>query len=356
MSLQQLAIQNLRNIKKAEIEPVSGLNLIFGHNAAGKTSILEAVHVLGTARSFRTLHVDQIIHHESDYLIVSGVQKTNTGVDRIGIQRSKTDVRLRLNGSDISRASIIAQKLPLQIINPEAHRLLEQGPKIRRKMLDWGVFHVEHQFAELWRIYNRVLKQRNSALRQGKQKIAISLNPQLIEISNTIHEKRLAYVNRLDTHIRQYCQDLIRQVPEIDYFRGWSRDKALGDLLEASIHTDMDRGYTGYGPHRAEIRFKFDGKLAQTILSRGQQKMLVSSVIMAQVALYQNDTGRLCTLLVDDLPAELDTDHRQQLLELLWKTGAQLFVTVTEPDLIDLSPWNSSKMFHVEHGIVREVV
>ena len=356
MSLQQLAIQNLRNIKKAEIEPVSGLNLVFGDNAAGKTSILEAIHVLATARSFRTLHIDQIINHDSKSLIVTGLQQSGMGLDRIGIERSKSGIRLRLNGTDINKTSLIAQKIPLQIINPEAHRLLEQGPKIRRKMLDWGVFHVEQQFADIWRLYNRVLRQRNSALRQGNTKVATILNPQMVDISKDIDQKRQQYINRLQEYIKHYCGELFQQTPEIEYFRGWNRDKSLDELLATGIQADLDRGYTGYGPHRAEIRFKFDGKLAQTVLSRGQQKMLVSSVIMAQVALFQEDTGRYCTLLVDDLPAELDNEHRQKLLEMLWRTKAQLFVTVTEPELVDLSPWKTSKMFHVEHGIISEVV
>ena len=192
MSLQQLAIQNLRNIKRAEIKPVSGLNLIYGDNAAGKTSVLEAIHVLATARSFRTLHADQIINHEKESLIVTRVQESNIGLDKIGIERSKSGVRLRLNGQDINKTSLIAQKLPLQIINPEAHRLLEQGPKIRRKMLDWGVFHVEQQFAEIWRTYNRVLRQRNSALRQANAKIAVILNPQMLELANAIDGMRSA--------------------------------------------------------------------------------------------------------------------------------------------------------------------
>ena len=356
MSLQQLAIQNLRNIKRAEIKPVSGLNLIYGDNAAGKTSVLEAIHVLATARSFRTLHADQIINHDNESLIVTGVQESNTGLDKIGVERSKVGVRLRLNGQDINKTSLIAQKIPLQIINPEAHRLLEQGPKIRRKMLDWGVFHVEQQFSDIWRTYNRVLRQRNSALRQGNAKVAVILNPQMIELANAIDGMRLKYVDRLQNYIKQYCGELFQQTPEIEYYRGWNRDKDLEELLVAGIQSDLDRGYTGYGPHRAEIRFKFDGKLAQTVLSRGQQKMLVSSVIMAQVALFQEDTGRYCTLLVDDLPAELDNEHRQKLLEMLWRTKAQLFVTVTEPGLVDLSPWKTSKMFHVEHGIISEVV
>ncbi|MFO7602613.1 MAG: DNA replication/repair protein RecF, partial [Gammaproteobacteria bacterium] len=304
MSLQQLAIQHVRNISQAELEPVAGLNLVFGHNAAGKTSILEAIHILATARSFRTLHMEHIIQHDSTALLVSGLQKSLHGSDRIGVQRSRHDIRLRLNGEDIHKTSQIAQLLPLQIINPESHRVLEQGPKIRRKMLDWGVFHVEQQFADVWRTYNRVLKQRNSALRQGRKQVALSLDPQLIEISKSIDQKRQHYINRLQEYIKPFCEELIEQTPETDYFRGWSRDKSLEDLLATSIQADLERGYTHYGPHRAELRFKFAGKLAQSVLSRGQQKMLVSSLIMAQVSLFQEDSGRYCTLLVDDLPAE----------------------------------------------------
>lgn len=356
MSLQKLAIQNLRNIKVAEIEPVAGINLVYGNNAAGKTSILEAIHVLATSRSFRTPHIEQIINHASKSLIVTGILESEAGIDKLGVKRSKDQIRLRLNGGDITKTSLIAQKMPLQVINPEAHQLLEQGPKIRRKMLDWGVFHVEQKYADIWRFYNRILKQRNSALRQSNKQVAISLNPQLLVMAHDIDISRAQYVGRLKAYINQFCGELIQQIPEIEYLRGWNRDKSLEDLINASILTDLERGYTAYGPHRAEICFKFDGKLAQTVLSRGQQKMLVCSVIMAQVALFQEDTGRTCILLVDDLPAELDTEHRQQLLEMLWRTKAQLFVTATEPRLVDLIPWTTSKLFHVEHGIVSEVV
>ncbi len=356
MSLQRLVIQNLRNIARADIAPAAGLNVIFGHNAAGKTSILEAIHILSTSRSFRTLHIDNIISHGADVLTVRGNQLLDSGENNMGVQRSKNATRLRLNGVDIQQTSVIAQKLPVQIINPEAHQLLEQGPKIRRKMLDWGVFHVEQKFADIWRRYNRVLKQRNSALRQGNRKVVHSLSPQLLSLASDIDTRRQMYAERLQQYIKQYCGELIGSIPDIEYVRGWNRDKSLQEVLDNTITIDLERGYTGAGPHRAEIRFKFDHKLAQTVLSRGQQKMLVSSVIMAQVALFHEDTGRRSILLVDDLPAELDNEHRQQLLEMLWRTNAQLFVTVTEPGLVDLSPWESSKVFHVEHGTVHEVV
>jgi DNA replication and repair protein RecF len=106
------------------------------------------------------------------------------------------------------------------------------------------------------------------------------------------------------------------------------------------------------GPHRADIKLKHAGKTVQSLFSRGQQKLLICAMTLAQMRVLERD----CLILVDDLPAELDPLKRQALMQALRSTGAQIMVTATEPGLIQVDDWTERKMFHVEHGKVREVV
>ena len=358
MVLSQLEICQVRNLTEVKLTPSPGVNLIFGANASGKTSLLEAIHILSTSRSFRTLHIQHIIQREKPLLRVIGKVSDTTGQQvSLGIERDKDQTQMRLAGEAVLSASKLASIIPVQIINPDVHKLLEQGPKYRRQFLDWGVFHVEHSFHTIWREYNRILKQRNAAIRANSKQADIQVwDKGLVETALKITDLRENYLASILPVLQNYTEELIGFQPEFAYSRGWQRDEDLSKKLKTSLETDMAQGYTRAGPHRADLLIKHDGLLAQASFSRGQQKLLVSAMRLAQITHLKQQTGQHTVLLVDDLAAELDEDKRARLLQLLKKTGAQLFVTVTEADLIDVSAWEDVKMFHVEHGEIKEVV
>ena len=134
MILTQLELYQVRNLVEAKLTPSTGLNLVYGANASGKTSLLEAIHILSTSRSFRTLHIQHIIKQECDFLRVMGkvASTTNNKAFNIGIERDREKTQMRLSGESVNNASKLASILPVQIINPDVHKLLEQGPKYRR--------------------------------------------------------------------------------------------------------------------------------------------------------------------------------------------------------------------------------
>jgi len=358
MVLSQLELCHVRNLTEAKLTPSSGVNLIFGANASGKTSLLEAIHILSTSRSFRTPHIQHIIQREKLLLRVIGKVADTTGKQiSLGIEREKDQIRMRLAGETVQNASKLASILPVQIINPDVHKLLEQGPKYRRQFLDWGVFHVEHSFHTIWREYNRALKQRNAAIRIGSKQADIQVwDKGLVETALKITDLRENYLASILPVLQNYTAELIGFQPEFSYSRGWQRDEDLAHKLNASLEADIAQGYTRAGPHRADLFIKHNGLPAQASFSRGQQKLLVSSMRLAQITHLKQQTGQHTVLLVDDLAAELDEDKRARLLRLLKETGAQLFVTATEADLIDVSAWENVKVFHVEHGEIKEVV
>lgn len=359
MQLQQVEIQRFRNLNYIKIHPVPGLNLIYGANASGKTSLLEAIYLLSHGRSFRTANIRSVIQQDSEALQVVGQikqEKTSTLVN-LGIERGHSHTYIRINQNTVNQSSRLAAYLPVQIINPEAHRLLELGPSQRRKYLDWGLFHVEPAFHQIWQHYTRILKQRNAALRQRATAKDITIwDQQLLEVANKLTQLRLEYVSQLLPHIQRYTTQLLDLAPQVEYRQGWAQDMDMEMALNKTLEQDRQQGYSRVGPHRADLRLMHENIPVRDKFSRGQQKLLVCALRLAQISHLKQQNEQTSVVLVDDLAAELDLDHRNRLLELLSETGAQMFVTVTEAELINTNAWESQKMFHVEHGQVLEMI
>lgn len=358
MSLVHLEIARVRNLERVEIAPGARINFIHGENASGKTSLLEAIHLLSLARSFRSTTIQPVIQRDQPALTVFGRVRNLTGqLTAIGIEKSRDRTRIRINQQSVQKTSALAAVLPVQVINPDIHRILEQGPRYRRQFLDWGVFHVEQSFLPVWQSYHKVLRQRNAALRARSRPREIQYwNQQLIEQGEQLTTLRRDYVNALRPWLEQYCVALLGTSPDLTYQPGWNQELDLATALARGFERDRQQGFTGSGPHRADLSVRQDKLPVQQHFSRGQQKLLASAMRLAQLAHFRTVSRQTPLLLVDDLPAELDPDRRARLLDLLVTSGAQLFVTATEPGLIDVSGEDGVKMFHVEHGAVQEVV
>jgi len=359
MWLSRLRIENLRIIDRAEFEPVNGLNVICGPNASGKTSLLEAIFVLGRGRGLRKRNQSRLIRHDQSSLRVIGDILDNDGrQSRIGVERGK-ETLFRLNSKNLRSAADLASALPLQFIHPDIHQLLQLGPQLRRQFLDWGVFHVEPSFLARWRDYSRALRQRNAALRKNDLAQARLWELTLVEHGEALDGLRQHYLEALRARLSSAVEQLIDLSGfELSYRRGWSRDAGLADALVSSRQTDLRQGFTSRGPHRCDFALSLNGTPVQECASRGQQKLLLCALQMAQSALLAETTGEAGLLLVDDLPAELDRENRLRFLNALRSLDAQVFVTSTSPELLarDGFGGEGEKVFHVEHGSVSQVV
>ncbi len=353
LGLQRLHIQNLRNLASVDISPAPGVNLIFGANASGKTSLLEAIYVLSRGRSFRTRRFERLVRHGETRYTVFGRIADQGRTRAAAIERSKDSLRVRVDGQDLDSLAPLAALLPVQILHPNSHKLLEEGPHFRRQYLDWGVFHVEHGFYDYWQRYQRALRQRNAALRTGTP--AESWEPELVQAGTAIDDLRRRYLEQLAPLVSEVA-DLLLDFPplRLEYLQGWSRERTLADAISQSRGQDRERGFTFAGPHRADLRVTVDGVNAAETASRGQQKLLVSALVCAQCVLFQTRSGRHPILLVDDLAAELDRERRERFVAQLQSLSAQVFVTAIEPEALTFL--DRYKGFHVEHGAVREVL
>jgi len=361
MTIRHLSVTGVRNLAPVTLNPSPRINLLHGHNGSGKTSLLEAIHFLALARSFRSSRIQPMIQQEQDEAVVFAKVETSSGQElNIGVSRNRqTDIQIRINGENIRSMAELARHLPVQLINPESFRLLEGSPKVRRQFLDWGVFHVEHSFMHSWQRLQNSLKQRNSLLRHAiiDNRSMQAWDLEFCAASEQTDQFRQDYIRRLKPAFTQTLSELI-QLPDLtlSYSRGWDKDKPLAQVLNDSAQRDRQLGYTQAGPQRADLRLRIGTQNALEVLSRGQQKLVVCALKIAQGHLLAESMRQQCVYLVDDLSAELDPVYRKTLCNLLEQLDCQVFITGTDPDSLNYD-WRKEtpvSMFHVEHGHIKE--
>lgn len=360
--INSLSIAGLRNIREARLDGLGARNVFYGVNGSGKTSVLEAVHLLSTTRSFRSRKLDTVIQQGLDRLVVFAELSKNEGsAHRLGVERRLDgDRKVRLDGENMRGFGDLAQLLPVQLINAESFQLLEGSPVIRRQLIDWGLFHVKHQgFFQCWKRYNRALKQRNALLKQAaKPDVLAPWDRELADAGTQLHGIRKDFAEVFSQQFNLVYKRLISTLGDtraagvsIAYAAGWDTKLSLVERLAAGAEVDRGLGYTRAGPHRADIKIKLDGKPAAEVLSRGQVKTVVCALKIALGALLSENAASKTVYLVDDLPAELDAEHREVLWSMFDALGAQLLVTgISAQDFCDLP--GETEMFHVKHGAI----
>lgn len=348
MAIKHIIINNLRLIEEIEFEPADGLNLIWGANGSGKTTILEAIYLLGRGKSFRKAEREQLIKKGEQHLTLFVNTEDRNSRHALGLSKSHGITQARLDGSKVTRMSDLARAIPLTVITPNSHEILERGPQYRRRFLDWGVFHVEPGFRNAFERFVRCQKQRNAALRM-KGRFDATWDKEFIVSGKAVNDFRERYFSKLSEKIKQLAQDLsgLKQI-EIEWVRGWSEKYDLGHVIKEMEQGDLQAGYTRYGPHRADISIKLNGQKVEKIVSRGQQKMLVVAMHLAQVEISRAISGTETIVLIDDLTSELDKENRKKLLQYLHDLGNQVFITGVEN--ISACKPGFSGVFHVEQG------
>jgi len=356
MELQELRGEGFRNLSVFSLNPGSGINVIYGDNGAGKTSVLEAVYFLARAKSFRAPRSEKVIQRGAPRCWVFGRGERGSVAHRFGVQREPGRTRVRLNGEDVRSLSEWAAFWPVEVINSEAQRFVVDGPAVRRSFLNWGVFHVEHQYGYHWQRFRRALQQCNGALRSGDPRLAASWEGPVADAAEALDRGREAFSARLEQAVVGY---FARWLPEHDvsirYRRGWRRDGSLLELFRQSRDQAIRMGHLLQGPQRADLQLLSGGEEAQHRLSRGQQKVAVMALTLAKAQLIAEASGTEPILLVDDLPAELDEVRRKDVLGALEQVDAQVFVTCIEPQTI-VGLDGTPTWFHVEHGRLATMV
>ncbi|MFT6874951.1 MAG: DNA replication and repair protein RecF [Granulosicoccus sp.] len=358
MILTKLDITSFRNIDTVSLVPHPSLNLITGDNGSGKSSVLESIQCLSTGHSFRTRKARELIRKSSDAFTVTALfHDPNTARDhRAGLKRQRDGtVELRLDFEEMNRIAEVTRLLPVKSLTPDSHKLIQDGPDERRSFLDWGVFHVEPTFFSIWQQFKRSLSQRNQLLRVHASLSELnSWDSLFLESANQIDEFRKSYVESLAVALQKRIISMdSRFHVELNYRSGWTSEFPLSELLVRNIDYHRRMKTTTDGPHRAEMVMLTNEVPAKQMLSRGEQKVLVYLLHLAQLDLLNEKSNRQAVVLCDDLTSELDTEHSQQLVQQLVDLKGQIFVTG-----VDLSVLQSQKheRFNMINGDAEKVV
>lgn len=355
MILSRLLIRDFRNIESADLELTDGFNFLIGPNGSGKTSILEAIYTLGHGRAFRTIQAGRVIRHEQEEFVLHGKlgQELNERVTGLGLSKNRQgESKVRIDGTDGHKIAELAKLLPMQLITPEGFTLLNGGPKFRRAFIDWGCFHSEPQFFSAWSDLKRLLKQRNAALRQVNHYNQIRhWDQELAPIATQISQWREEYATAIAQDIEQTCQQFLPEFSlSVSFQRGWDKEMDYSQLLERQFERDRALTYTSAGPHKADFRIRADGTPVEDNLSRGQLKLLMCALRLAQGEFFTRQSGQRCLYLLDDFASELDSGRRKLLADRLKATQAQVFVSaITQNQVKDMID-EDSRLFSVQQG------
>lgn len=352
MKLRQIRVQGLRCLTDVSIEPSPGINAFIGENGAGKTSLLEAVFLLSHGRSFRSGARDALLQRNAPGLaIYAELSCAGDQVRRLGLGREGQRWQARVDGQAATLAQLV-RTCAVVSFDPGSHALIAAGAEERRRYLDWGVFHVEHDFLPTWQRYQRALKQRNSLLRAGERDESLYLvwERELAQGAEQVTRWRRAYLDRLMPELSAHAVELLPELGPIAlrYRQGWPEEIELIEALAMQRGRDLSRGHTSVGPHRADWSLAYEQAPQREHLSRGQEKLTAVACLLAQAALFAGHAGEWPVICIDDLASELDDRHQSALLARLQGADAQVLVSGTSK----IPGLEAAAVFHVEQGRV----
>lgn len=358
MILTRLHIRQLRCLADAELQPQPGLNVLVGANGAGKSSVIEAMHLLGYGRSFRGRVSDGLVRTGAPHLEVYAEWRDGAGgPHRAGLRHNGGRWEARLDGASAPSLTELCAQVAVVTFEPGSHDLVAGGAEHRRRYLDWGLFHVEQEFLPQWRRYSRALKQRNVLLKSGPAPSALEpWDRELAESGERLTRLRQAYLEQLEGFVAAQAQAFLGELGQLNLeFRpGWKRDDVgLLDALLLGRERDLALGYTGVGPHRADWRVDFSQLPGREALSRGQEKLTALACILGQASAFADRNGAWPLVCLDDLASELDLRHQTQVLERVQQSHAQVLLTGTQVPEILRSTGTPYTLFHVEQGQIR---
>ena len=402
--IERLQVSHLRNLTQVNLQPAA-CNVIIGANGSGKTSLLEAIFLLSRGKSFRHHQPKRYIQHHQDSATVHA--KLNDSRTLAIQKQADVTTVLRLNQTTVYNQSILTEQLPTLLIDPSTMDMLEQGSASRRQLLDWLVFHMKQGFHPQWVAYQRLLKQRNSLLKQRRHLTHVQLaelrawDKGLASHAALIHHYRETIFEAWQPYFSESIAQLLPAYAKqlsLSYNAGYDTSVAFNIQLNERLEQDLQLGYTRIGNHRADIHvhwrstgltgsaqratdkknesfevsteFNESTKLpvlkeqAANILSRGEKKLLITALRLSQLPLLLNvksnsdlsskDAKLNATpvVLLDDITAELDERAIEILLATLAQLPCQVFMSSLTDSILPMinEYWSEPKVFHMKQG------
>ena len=352
-------VNNVRNISQVLVKPSPIVNIFYGDNGSGKSSFLEALFLLSTGRSFRTSELKNLIKFDESSLLVRSEISKKENTSSIGFSFTKAGIRVaKRDGEKLKNSSELAKSIPLKFLSPLVSELVEGSPSVRRKYVDWLMFHVEHGYINRIKHFKTVLANRNAVLKNKDREQEPYWTSQFISLSEELANLCSRTCEALAPYIQQALTEFLVGVEvEVNYYQGWNVTKSLEELLEKNKEIEFKFGSTRYGFQRSDLRLTVKGRPINLVLSRGQMKLCSLALQLAQVRFIKELNGLKCTVLIDDVIAELDDANVCRVVDGFIDSESQCFITSANdklPEILSSTIGKNYKLFHVEHGTITE--
>ncbi|WP_298439473.1 DNA replication/repair protein RecF [Geobacter sp.] len=362
MLVTKIRIRAFRNIAEEEISFNERFNILHGANGQGKTSVLEAIYLLGTMKSFRLARTPELITWESPYSIVEGWVRRDGVRREIALCLGREGRRARIDGKPVVRLADFFGAVNAVVFSPEEIGMVRGGPELRRRYLDRAIFSGDLGYLILHHEYQRLLKQRNALLRRGEPAGLEVWTEQLAEAGGRLMAKRREYLSRLEPLVRHFYRQIAGDAEEAGLaYRPHllSPAEADGDGKEALLRLyathaaeELRRGSSVVGPHRDDLEFTLNGRVIRHHGSQGQQRSFVLALKMAEIEYLERLHGAPPLLLLDDISSELDRQRNENLMAFLRERRMQVFITTTDVSSLRLEGIDTRASFHVSRGTV----
>lgn len=354
--IDSLHISHVRGLEEASLSLGPSLNLWIGDNGAGKTSVLEAVSILSSGRSFVTSRLKSVIAFDKPGLTVFGCVKSESRLHRLAIHVGREEERkLRLDGSTARGQAALSRVLPVLHITPHTTDLLSGSPSIRRRFLDWGAFHWSGGSGSCFTSLRRAVLQRNAALRDGilDWSVIEPWEAQIASYGEMIDEWRKSFLDCVRPLFEALCYRLELGLPlSLFYKNGWGPGP-LYEALKKNRLREAKAKSTLVGPQRGDFEVMRGGERAADVLSRGQLKVANLALTLSQLHAASR-LGISPVLCFDDVGAELDDAFISRTWQVILETNAQVLATGIDLGRMGLcSKWlRDADVFHVKHGVI----
>jgi len=351
--LRHLAINDLRNIRDVSLDLHPGLNVFCGRNAQGKTSVLEAVGLLARGRSFRTEDSPSLIRRGAGGLRTRGEVSRDDRSNALEVELQPGRRQFRVDGRDVVPREYQG-RLEVVVYSTDRLRVIRGSMRDRRQFLDRSAGALWASYRADARAFERVLTQRNAALRDQSPDLDI-WTARFIVLGARLRQRRAAYASRLSTALREgfrpekeeYQVTLRPEVPATEPLA----QEALADEIRALTGRERASGRSLAGPHRDAVLLLLDHRDAAQEASSGQARSLLLALVLASLEVYREETGHTAVALLDDLDSELDQDRTRALCAEV-SGRAQALVTSAHPGWAE-SLRDQGRVFRVSEGEVR---
>lgn len=368
MILKELHLQNFRNYSDLTLEFKNGLTILTGENAQGKTNLLEAIFLLSLAKSHRTNHDQEMIQWDNDRASIKAIIETKHYEFPLELILSKKGKIAKFNHIEQAKLSHFIGKFNVVLFAPEDLQLIKGAPSLRRKFIDVELGQSHPVYLQELLNYQRILKQRNSYLKQfGRSSKFDSiyfeiLTEQLIEKASLVIKYRLVFIEALEKIAHEIHLELSNQrdrlrityessSSRLDYTQPDTLPEQLLQIYQYANQREKEQGTTLYGPHRDDITFQLNDRKLQFYGSQGQQRTTVLSLKLAELELINQMTGEYPILLLDDVLSELD-DSRQHILMSRIEKKVQTFLTTASLEGVQTHSLQHAEILYVQQGLV----